>query len=98
MPETELTDGPGLLSRFLDANGISREQCATSLKVSRTALYYWLAGRTSPGEAARQDIATWTGGKVPSAAWGPHVDHRKKADGEVEPFDPASEVPHDLET
>lgn len=88
--------GPELLSAFLTDKDISREQCAKGLKVSRTALYYWLTGKTSPGGVAREDIAVWTHGQVPVDAWGPPADHRKKSDGDVEPFD--SGAGHDLET
>lgn len=80
-------DGPGLLNDFLKDHEVSREQCAIALKVSRTALYYWLTGKTAPAAAARDDIAVWTGGNVPAEAWGPQADHRKKDDGaSVEPF------------
>ena len=89
-------DGPNLLTDFLKAHEVSREQCALALKVSRTALYYWLTGQTAPGAAARDDIATWTGGKVPPDSWGPHADHRKKDDATA--VEPLSGVGHDLET
>jgi transcriptional regulator with XRE-family HTH domain len=90
--------GSELLTAFLETNKVSREQCAAALKVSRTALYYWLTGQTTPGGAAREDIETWTNGEVAAASWGPHADHRKKADGAacVEPFVPASD-PHGRE-
>lgn len=80
-------DGPNLLTDFLKAHEVTREQCALALKVTRTTLYYWLTGVTKPGAAVRDDIAVWTGGKVPPDSWGPHADHRKKDDtGAVEPF------------
>lgn len=87
--------GPELLAGFLVAKGVTRGDCAKALKVSRTALYYWLTEKTSPGDAAREDIAIWTRGKVPAKSWGPHADHRKESSGAVKPFRGAG---HGLET
>lgn len=77
--------GPKLLTAFLDAKAVSRNDCAERLRVSRTALYYWLTGETAPGQAAREEIATWTDGEVPAESWGPPTDHRKKRDAGAEP-------------
>lgn len=80
--------GSELLDQFLKENGIGRDAAAKALNVSRTALYYWLIGDTSPGEQARRDVDVWTGGKVPADSWGPPADHRKEP-GKVEPFKPS---------
>jgi len=77
--------GPELLTEFLTAEAVSRNDCAERLRVSRTALYYWLTGETAPGQAVREEIAAWTRGKVPAESWGPPTDHRKKRDPGAEP-------------
>ena len=82
--------GHEALEQFLTTNKISKDDAAKALKVSRTALYYWLTAKTAPGEQARADIEVWTRGKVPAGSWGPSVDHRKEK-GDVEPFEPKPE-------
>lgn len=57
------------LAAFLTEHGITRQDAATALGVSRTVLFYWLTGKATPGLKNRRNIEVYTRGRVKSAAW-----------------------------
>ena len=70
-------EAASLLKDFLE--GKKHEDACRELRVSRQTLWSWLNGHSSPGEAAKLDIESYTDGAVPASSW-PVVDRRKKGE------------------
>lgn len=84
-------DGAALLKGFLDRHKITYENAGEALKVTRVTIWSWINRKSTPLEASRQDIETWTAGDVPSDAWGGATDKRKRSGMVVTPFQPPQE-------
>lgn len=60
----------GLLHEFMQENNITYRCASKALGgLTHVAVLQWIRGPQRPLEASRQDIETWTAGRVPASSW-----------------------------
>lgn len=83
----DVRSGADRFGEFLDENGLSLQDAADALSVSKVAVWHWRTGKQRPRPEIRDRIASWTSGRVTADSWLTE-DEREKST--VTPFVPVA--------
>lgn len=72
-------NGPKLLSRYLEAQGLTHAEAASLFRVDRQRIYRLVKGERGPGIDLAFRIESLTEGAIPASAWRGRIQSRRRS-------------------